>query len=511
MERQAKGQESQSSMQDELGGARAHDDGHPPGSSLWVHGARSIQCTGQRHVQKPEVGHGFGKDQACRISTVAWFWEATRETQTAARVEQISEWISMWRNCNVQTRRRIRKVWRKKAPILAGNSRRWNQAAGPISTTICSVLEAGWKPSTPGFWQTPDGSATLDGALFNKAQIIDSDMEMQTWKTAARHTSSSVSQLIKEGNFMAARALDFLVCGAINEPLLPVDGPIPNHLRCVRCDLKAPATRKHEPWECAGNTFINHTHMKESEYLTSVAQAFWDTDQVLFARGLLPRDWLPASEFAKCNEVRMWESVDFDACAKNHVLIASDGSGGSRKTPQTLRQVAFGVATFDVQICSDTSFTLQHTGNSGGQLPGRQTVPRAELWGAIQILSRVDRKTNIQIPIDAKYVTRGIIHRGDLEQGSNGDLWTILFQLIDGRSGVTDVIKVKSHLEDAGPSVIKQNKIACHHMLANSLADVVAGLNGLDFEWQNVWRWCKQTFGPNEVKLEISTNWTLCW
>ena len=108
-------------------------------------------------------------------------------------------------------------------------------------------------------------------------------------------------------------------------------------------------------------------------------------------------------------------------------------------------------------------------------LSGRkQTVPRAELWGAIQILSRVDGKTNIQIPIDAKYVTRGIAYRGDLVQGPNGDLWSILFQLIHERSGVTDFIKVKSHLEDAGPSVIKQNKIALHHILANFVADVVA-------------------------------------
>ena len=59
-------------------------------------------------------------------------------------------------------------------------------------------------------------------------------------------------------------------------------------------------------------------------------------------------------------------------------------------------------------------------------------------------------------------------------QGPNGDLWSILFQLIDERSGVTDFIKVKSHLEDSVPSVIKQNRIAFHHMLANSLADVVA-------------------------------------
>ena len=46
MERQAKGQESQSPVQDELGGAKADDDGHPHGSNLWAHGARSIQCTG---------------------------------------------------------------------------------------------------------------------------------------------------------------------------------------------------------------------------------------------------------------------------------------------------------------------------------------------------------------------------------------------------------------------------------------------------------------------------------
>ena len=114
-------------------------------------------------------------------------------------------------------------------------------------------------------------------------------------------------------------------------------------------------------------------------------------------------------------------------------------------------------------ILSDTSLKLQRT-----CVPGRQTVPPAELWRAIQVLSRVDEQTNIQIPIDAKYVTGGITHRGELEQGPNGDLRSILFQLIDGR------IKVKSHLEDVGPPAIKQNKIEYHHMLANSLADVVA-------------------------------------
>ena len=313
------------------------------------------------------------------------------------------------------------------------------------------MLEAGWNPSTPGFWQAPAASATLDGALFNKAQIIESfskDMEIQTWKKAAGHplctgmekgiitdfAKKARSQLIKEGNFMTARALDFLVCGAINELHLPADGSIPNQFFCVRCDQRTVATRKHELWECPGNRLINHTRMKDSDHLVTQAQEFWDTDQVLSARGLLPRGWLHASDLAECSEVNMWESSGFKESASDNVLIASDGSGGSRETPKSVRQVAFGVATFSLQPPSDTSFKLLRTGFLGGQVPGRQTDPRAELWGAIQILSRVDVKSNIQIPIDAKYVTRSIMHRGDLEQGPNGDLWSILFQLIDERS-----------------------------------------------------------------------------
>ena len=163
----------------------------------------------------------------------------------------------MWRGFDVGTRRRIREVWVKMAPILAKDHRRWNQATGPISATICSVLEAGWNPSTPGFWQAPEASATLDGALFNKAQIIESfskDMEMQMWKKKKTvghplwtgmekgiitdFAKKARSQLIKEGNFMAARALDFLVCGAINELHLPADGSIPNQFFCVRCDQR---------------------------------------------------------------------------------------------------------------------------------------------------------------------------------------------------------------------------------------------------------------------------------
>ena len=61
MERQAKGQESPSPVQDELRGAKAHDDRHSPCSNLRSHSAGSIQRTRfwerPKHVPSPQ-SHG---------------------------------------------------------------------------------------------------------------------------------------------------------------------------------------------------------------------------------------------------------------------------------------------------------------------------------------------------------------------------------------------------------------------------------------------------------------------
>lgn len=110
--------------------------------------------------------------------------------------------------------------------------------------------------------------------------------------------------------------------------------------------------------------------------------------------------WPLANELAECTEARMWECIVFTECANNNWLAAVDGSAASRDASKSLRQVAFGVATISLQILSGTSFELQRIGFLGGQVPGRQTVPRADLWEAIQVLSRADEKTNSQIPID---------------------------------------------------------------------------------------------------------------
>ena len=157
------------------------------------------------------------------------------------------------------------------------------------------------------------------------------------------------------------------------------------HSLCVRCEQRVLATRKHELWECPGNNMVAHEHMETSVHLVRLAHDFGESDQVLFSRGLMPRDWLPASEHTGCMEARMWESKEFCEYADQNIFVASDGSGG---TPKCLRQFASGVATVSLCPLSDASFELHCTRFLGGQIPGRQTVPRAELWRAIPVLSR---------------------------------------------------------------------------------------------------------------------------
>ena len=133
------------------------------------------------------------------------------------------------------------------------------------------------------------------------------------------------------------------------------------------------------------------------------------------------------------------------------LLVASDGLGGSRDTPKTLRQVAFGVATFSMQILSDTSFKLQRIGFLGGQADRRFHEPSFEEPTKTSPSRRKDEHPN-----------------SDGCDARNGDLWSIVFQWIDGAQWLH-----RCHQGQVGPTAIKQNKIDFHHMLVNSSTDVV--------------------------------------
>ena len=151
----------------------------------------------------------------------------------------------------------------------------------------------------------------------------------------------------------------------------------------------------------------------------------------------------------------MWERREFGGHVDKKPIGRLRWFRRQQRNTERLRQVAFGDVTFSLCPLSDSSFELQQAGFLGGEVPKEQTVPRAELWGAFQVLGRLNEKTHIQLPIDAIYVTKGVTHRSELKQGANGDLWSIIFQLIHERIGNTNIPEVKSLWDDTGPASTK--------------------------------------------------------
>ena len=184
---------------------------------------------------------------------------------------------------------------------------------------------------------------------------------------------------------------------------------------------------------------------------------------------------MPKLEEIDYMSARTWESANFQNALDRAGSAHSDGSGGSNDTPQCMRKVAFGAVSFDIRPDADKGFCLEELACIGGKVPDKQTVPRAELWGAIQTIIRADPTIDLEVGIDASYVTNGVNKRNVLLKGPNGDLWSILFDIIDLRQGTTTLTKVKSHLDEKGPEAIQSKQIRFDHLVGNTLADKVAG------------------------------------
>ena len=81
------------------------------------------------------------------------------------------------------------------------------------------------------------------------------------------------------------------------------------------------------------NNLIAHEQIEKSVHLVQLTHDLGESDQILFSRGLMPRDWLPADEHTGCMEARIWESNKFGEFCDQNMCVASDGSGGSKETP----------------------------------------------------------------------------------------------------------------------------------------------------------------------------------
>ena len=62
----------------------------------------------------------------------------------------------------------------RNCPFSGDKRRTLEKNNGPNVYHNLFGLDAGWEPNSPVFWHSPAANATLDGALFCDAQIVDS-------------------------------------------------------------------------------------------------------------------------------------------------------------------------------------------------------------------------------------------------------------------------------------------------------------------------------------------------
>ena len=168
-------------------------------------------------------------------------------------------------------------------------------------------------------------------------------------------------------------------------------------------------------------------------------------------------------------------SPNFDAVLAKSKLGFSDGTRGLDEIPMHIRPAAFGAATYEFEVVNGQPH-FHNFQIIGGQVPGEQTVPRAETWAAIVLLTRVHFNAVARLGIDAAYVTLGSGNRHKLCKGKNGDLWGLFFTILDLRTAEVGISKVTSHLEDVGTLAVEQDYATICDIVGNALADEAAEL-----------------------------------
>ncbi len=172
---------------------------------------------------------------------------------------------------------------------------------------------------------------------------------------------------------------------------------------------------------------------------------------------------------------RAWVTEGFGEVVKRAGRCYTDGAGWSKHTPKDLGKVASGGAAFEYNVNEHGPSVINVEGFYA-EVPGKQSVPRAEAWSVAMALHHVPRSAPVCIGVDALYVHQGVLQRRRPACGDNGDIWSVVFDRIDERDGITRTVKIKSHLEDNGAQAIAQSGIDWDHIVGNALADEAANV-----------------------------------
>lgn len=374
----------------------------------------------------------------------------------------------------------------------------WGGVTGPINATIGTLLGLQWNVGNFLKWVSPRGNA------FNvvKAQRVGGRMliaEVKRWaedagwlKAAEQVMGAGLehgapilaparkarAQLLKEGLHEHVKALDMIVSGRIW-----------NGASSLRCSCGAPDTPWHRYWDRAcprlrdsDVPFIKSTNALADKFYEK-GSAGWEC---LWARAM-PREIL---EKGKAPEIpaEAWQVGDYDSVLAQATGLYTDGSGGSGWLPKSCAYVGAGLSAIvsEAREAPHAPRLLQ-VAMAGQGVPGRQTVPRAELH-ALNVVTARAKDHEARIGVDASYVVSGRKQMAGgqgagLLGGYNCDLWERQQDLKRERQHHPNVRKVKAHC--SADVLVANPDVDVLDIIGNLLADAGAGEAAHRVAWEN--------------------------
>ncbi len=449
----------------------------------------------------------MGPTRGCLSTTIRWIHGEGADPLVTMRLEQFEAWFDLWEKADTVERRRIRKHWVRVMPTLVAAEDRWSKSNGPAAGIICALVEMGWRPAAPDRWRSPRGMMAMVGCTPYADALIREELRRDLEACAAKeaeahHDSSGIGDrillgparaakrfFVKAGRWREAAAVDHLVCGTLWDPQPRSDGSYCAEAYCNRCGKRRIATRKHTLWLCDANERIPDPIITESAHLVKMALENWDKERCLWARGILPNELGQPMPPIAWEDLRTWAVGDFGKVADDDGDVYTDGAGPRGRISRPGSRVFAGA----VAVRHERRHGVTYIGDYGvvcGQVPGRQTVPRAEVWGLVLAVAFARSAPSLRIGVDASYAIAGFGRENLVRRGDNGDLWCKLFQLIDQRRGSIAFKKVEAHTADKDLDTVVRKEPLFGDAIGNAMADraallgrQLASCDDEDIEW----------------------------
>ncbi len=429
----------------------------------------------------------------CLASLLAWRLDDDSDPAIREPLKQVQLWRRLWSTTPDADKADLRKAWRRALPKVLLKGVRWGSVSGPMQATIATVGQLGWAPVQPDRWLTEDRTQYAD--LSETAPEAGGQIELQLkmaakrvlWRGAAGHhlgggldhgipsfgaAREARRWLIKHHRPAEVKALDQVVCGGL------WCGGREHVQRKCRCGV--PETAWHRYWGCSlldevvdksGGTIVSDTQWLAKEFDGDLGKY-----QCLWGRAILPGCLVdPGPEItAERASESMFVSSLFQDLVKEGEAIYSDGSGGPRYAPRGFPVAGSGLAVLKWNEL-EVGMNLEGLAVAAGPVPGRQTVPRAELWSACAVGELVPSDVPVRLLADASYVVDTAADDSRLNRArraANGDLWSRFAACRESRSSAMNVRKVEAH---APPGEVLNGLRDFDKYIGNHIADAAAG------------------------------------